>query len=430
MVDTARKFLIAGAFLMPMLTFRVAGHQTATTNTGLTLSDVCFFISAIFLGASVRRKKIAPTPVWHLGTLFVVVGGLTASYFAISPISSITVVARMIFVLTVWQWTIRHLLSDERWLKYALTAYVFGCSASGLVAILQLKAHVLISWGGLVNGRSFGLTHHPDDTGSFLALGLVIAVGLALHLGGGRAWWRVACIALIAIGLIFSGSVSGMLCGLIGCFVLLARRGVNVGKLIAVGVVLVGIYIGGTALQGNGTGGKSLNPIARFQAATGPESGGGNSVTPRIGTIKAAWDGVVASPIFGHGLDVESSLVYLDRNVDVQYPTHNLILMGWYQGGLFFLVGELICIGVGLRRLMRRGVRNAYVDMIFGGAVAVLVFSMQAPTMFDRYFWFPFVLATTFPAVTRAAARVSGRTFASPRPALTAASAGVSGSTD
>jgi len=198
MVDTARKSLIVGAFLMPMLILRVAGTETATTDTGLTVSDGFFFVSAVLLALSVRRPKVSPTPLWHLGAFLVVVGGVTASFFAVVPLSSISVVGRMIFVLVVWQWTVRNLVTEERWLRAVMTAYAMGCAVSGLVAVLQLEFHLLVSLGGVYEGRAFGLARHPDDTGSFLALGLTLAVGLALHPGIRRRWYHHACICSIA----------------------------------------------------------------------------------------------------------------------------------------------------------------------------------------------------------------------------------------
>jgi O-antigen ligase len=205
---------------------------------------------------------------------------------------------------------------------------------------------------------------------------------------------------VIAMGLIVTGSVSGMICGIGGCLVVLIVRGVKLRRIVAIAFLLALAYAGGTALQGATSSGHSLNPIARFEAATGPESGGANSVTPREGTWKGAWAGIENSPILGHGLDIASSLTYLDPNNNTYYPTHNLVLMGWFQGGMLFVFGELICIAEAIRRLFMNGRPDPTRATLFGGAVAVLLISMQAPTMFDRYFWFPFVLATTYPMAT------------------------------
>jgi O-antigen ligase len=300
----------------------------------------------------------------------------------------------MVFVLLIWLWTVRHLLPTEKLLHRGMTAYVLGCAVSGFVAVLQLSAHVLVSLGTLTNGRASGLAKAPDDTGSLLALGLTFAVGLALHPAVKRRWLYVSSIAVIATGLIISGSVSGMLCGLIGAVVVILRFGVKLKHVLAVGVLLIAVYGLGTAIQA-GHGG-SLNPIARFTGATSSGSQN-NSVNDREGTWKNSWSGIVHNPWVGHGLDVESSLVYEDPNDYTWYPPHNFILMNWYQGGILFLIGDFVCIFTALLRTRRNGVMDATKNVLFAGMVAVFAFSMQAPTMYDRYFWFPFVLAMALP---------------------------------
>jgi O-antigen ligase len=124
-----------------------------------------------------------------------------------------------------------------------------------------------------------------------------------------------------------------------------------------------------------------------------------------VGTWKGSWTGIVESPFLGHGLDILSSLTYLDPNNNTEYPTHNFVLMAWYQGGILFLVGDLICIAEALRRMFLGGKPDGTRRVLFGGAVAVLLFAMQAPMMFDRYFWFPFVLAMAYPLSDMATSR-------------------------
>src|SRR5581483_12011991 len=112
--------------------------------------------------------------------------GILATFHAQLPTQSIFVVARMLFVLLMWQWTIRHLIDDERRLRSIMTSYVLGATTSAFVAICQLELHLFTSFGTLFKGRSTGLAKHPDDTGSLLALGLAFAVGMAVQASGKR----------------------------------------------------------------------------------------------------------------------------------------------------------------------------------------------------------------------------------------------------
>jgi hypothetical protein len=395
MKDNARRALVIGAFLMPMLSFRILGKSTATTESGLTLSDLFFFFSIVMLAISVKRKKLPPTRVWYIGVAFVVVGGLLATFHAQAWVQSVFVVARMIFVLLMWQWTMRHLVDDDDRMHAVITAYILGCVVSAAVAVIQLEAHQLISFGTLFKGRSTGLAKHPDDTGSLLALGLAFAVGQALNRARKHNWLFVVSAIVIGMGLICTGSVSGMITALLGAVVAMALGGVSAKQvLVIIGVVAIA-YIAGVAVQGSN--GKSLNPIQRFTAATGSTAGGSNSVGPRIGTWKGSWHGIVNSPILGHGMDVISGITYTDPNNNTPEETHDFVLMGWYQGGIFFLIGEFICIAEGIRRMFLRGRRDPYRTVLVAGGVTVFAFALQAPMLFDRYFWLPFVLATTYP---------------------------------
>ncbi len=390
-----RRCLYIGAFLMPMLSLRLFGTTTPTTETGLTLSDLFFFFAIVLLALSVKRRKLPPTRVWYIGVMFIVVSGLLATIHAQLPTQSIFVVARMLFVLLMWQWTIRHLIDDERRLRTIMTAYVLGATTSAFVAIIQLELHLLTSFGTLFKGRSTGLAKHPDDTGSLLALGLAFAVGMAIQAHGRRRAVYIVCSVIIGVGLICTGSVSGMGTGIAGAIVALLLGGVNFRQIFVVLLVVVAAYFVGTAIQGHS--GKSLNPIARFEAATGSEAGGSNSVTPRIGTWKGSWNYIVRSPFLGNGLDVASGVSYTDVYNNVPEETHDFVLMGWFQGGFFFLVGELICIAEGIRRMLTGRKRHPSLGILLAGATSVILFALQAPMLFDRYFWFPFVLATTYP---------------------------------
>jgi O-antigen ligase len=186
-----------------------------------------------------------------------------------------------------------------------------------------------------------------------------------------------------------------MLTAIAGAVVAMALGGVKAKQVIVIVAVVALAYGIGTLVQGSN--GKSLNPIQRFTAATGSESGGSNSVGPRVGTWKGSWHGIVNSPILGHGLDLYSGITYVDKFNNTPEETHDFILMGWYQGGIFFLVGEFICIAEGIRRMFLRGKRDPFRPVLMAGAVMVFTFAVQAPMLFDRYFWFPFVLATTYP---------------------------------
>jgi O-antigen ligase len=390
MLTLSRRLVYVGMFFLPLLAIRV-GH-------GLSVSDAIFAISAVVLLMSRRRPVVPTSPMWYFGSFLIVASGIAASFVAISPFGSLQVVFNGIYVLFVWQWTTRSVLTDVHKVHTAITAFVLGCTLSSAVAIIQTKLHVLGyrgAAGGSEGARALGLTSQPNIAAVTYALGITFALGLILHLGAGRRGYRIFCIVVIAVALILSASVSGMAAALVGVFVILVRRGMKVRFLVATAILLVGVYALGTILEGNGNGGEDLNPIARVEQTTG-SSTGYDTVTPRIETIKNTWTGIQESPILGHGIDQVSLLVYYDPYLATAYPTHNLPLLLWYGGGIFMLFGVTINMITAFRRVTRKGMKDPTRDMVFAGILVVLFFSMQSPELFDRWLWLPFILALTF----------------------------------
>ena len=383
MTAWSRRLVYVGIFLIPFTRIRGGGVQ---------VSDLIFVFAIGVLALSKNRVEVGPMTSWHIAIFVIVLGGIGASFNALIPTQSVLVVGRMVFVLFFWPWVIRHVLAEERLKHSGMYAFVMGCAVSGGVEVLQTKFNLLeLPIAESTTGRATAFTLQPNELGACLALGLVFAVGLVLLLGPGRYFHRVASIGFIVIGLILSGSVSSMIAALTGGTVLLIRRRVPLRTVLTSLVVLVIFYFGGTSLLSS----KSLNPIARFEQTVG-NGQSSNTGSARISTDKGAWKGIVEDPVFGHGLDQESSLVYWDPYLGVPYQTHNFILMIWYQGGLLFTLGSLMAIVAAFRRVSGARRRDPTRDVIFSGAIASLVYAMTAPVIFQTWFWLPFVLAMTY----------------------------------
>jgi O-antigen ligase len=363
LLKLSRRLVYLGMFFLPLLSLRLA--------KGLDLSDGIFALAALVL--------------------------------AMSASSSMVVVFNGVFVLFVWQWTTRSVLTDVGKIHRAITAFVLGTSISSMVAILQVKLHIFGFAGAAgaagaaassESGRAVGLASQPNIAAVTYALGLTFGLGLVLQHGAGRRYYRVICIVVIAVALLLSASVSGMATALVGVFVLLVKRGMKPRTIIATAVLLIGVYALATALEGNGNGGENLNPFARVHQTTSAGSGY-DTVSPREQTWINAWKGIQQDPIIGHGIDQASLQVYYDPYLGIWYPSHNLPLLLWFGGGIFMLVGFVVNFATAFRRVTRRGKKDPTKDMLFAGMIVVLFFSMQSPEMFDRWLWVPFILALT-----------------------------------
>lgn len=413
MVRLSRLLFLLGMVLLPMTRLHLG--------SALDVSDAVLALAAAVLVVSVRAPQRVPrTPAWHLGAAVVVVGGILASVHADSTSGSLKVVLDGIFVLLVLQWATRTLLDTERRLQSAMGAVVLGTTISALVALEQsFHHHAAAAYSS--SERAAGLTQQTNIAGITFAVGLVLAVGLALDRGKGRFWHRPLCVAVIALGLMMTGSVSGMITALAGLCILLVRRGLRLRTLAGALLVIAGVYLVATHVELH-FGSTQLNPLARLQATT-TQGSGYNTISPREATWSGAWAGIQHQPIIGHGLDADSSVVYYDPYLGVSYPTHDLPLLLWYEGGIFFLVGFALMMGSALRRTLRVG-RSPTNDMLLGAAVTVLLFSLQSPELFDRWLWLPFVLAmalrhrdASLRPADRPAAVAAGPEPVAPRPA-------------
>ena len=257
-----------------------------------------------------------------------------------------------IFVFFVLQWTLRQLLDSTARIGAGITAFILGTTVSAFVAFLQTEFHVLgySHQASLEGSRAVGLSDQPDIAAVAFALALVFAVGLVVELGLRRRWYLGVCIALLAGALIFSASVSGMACAVLGCFVLFVARGFRLRTVLGVVAALAVVYTVAVSVQSNGSH-FDLNPIARIEQTTGNNTGY-NTVNPRVATIEHSWSGIVQSPIIGHGLDQTTIAVYYDPDVGTYYPAHDFLIFYWFAGGIFMVPGAALMMGSSFNRLL------------------------------------------------------------------------------
>ena len=365
---------------------------------GVTFSDACLAVSGSLLllrlaashDSSQRRSRRS---AWVIAAWCTAVGAALSAFRTHNVVGHLGIEARILFILLALPWLAHWMLNSERSVRLSIYAYLWGAGASGLVAILQTKVAIFTPPGGLLAGRAFGLTQHPNDAGASLALAVVLAAGLIIYEGARRHRLTLVLGLFAGVGLILSGSVTGMLATLFGLAVLMVRRAKRVRAVVKVALVLLSIYGIGIALQSGP--GLNLSPIERLRQSTSTSrSSGLNTLASRQETNEFAWRGIVANPLVGRGLDPDSGVV-----VDGLAP-HNFPLLVWYQGGAMFLLGILIAVGTALRRGWRRH-GGAGREAVFAGAIAMCVFSMTAPILVQRHFWLPLILMLAYSGTPR-----------------------------
>jgi hypothetical protein len=372
--DMARWLFYVGCLTIPMLTFRLGG---------ITFSDICFGLGALCLMAKfmlsrtvVRRVRIPG--VWKATALLVIIGGISAAFRADSAAGDLVTTGRLIFLFTIWPWLALTVLDTRERAWKALRLFLIGAAVSGLAALLQLHAGVHIPGSNTFLGRAPGLTQDVNDQGGALASAFPMAVGALVYQLNSRRLLNVIVVIFIAIGLVFSGSVTGMISAVAGA-VVLALRGRSASRIISGLAVVVVAFVVGEHFLGSG----SLSPLQRFNQATGtsPISGPG-SLSARLQTWSFAWKGIVQDPIVGRGLDQASG------TTQNGFETHNMILLVWWGGGLCTLLGLVAAAGLALREGWSRS-NQALKEITFASFIAAITYAMTGPVLFDRFFWFP-----------------------------------------
>lgn len=378
----ARALFFAGLFFSSFLVLRVG-----TFTVGDLLLAAAIVLAGLARLANNRvewTQPVASVTSTLVAILLLLIGSSIAISNAVLPGESTLVVARIFLVVFVLPWLARVLLPSRDHLKRAAQWLVAGSAASSGGTILQYFAGPDIIPGGLVSnaGRFTGFAAHVSDTGAIAALGLSLGLGFLLT-AKRRMFWTVV-VGVSAIGLILSGSVSGMLAAVLAVIVYVARGALRFRYLVLLAAVAsVVVYI---AVQIQAAA-AALTPVERLQQALGLTNQGQYSTSgSRIETYQAALAKIAESPIVGQGFDAISSIA------DGVYPAHNILIGSLYQGGLFVAAAILIML---LRPLAGRWLTldtSMLTTQLFAAYMAMTFFAMTAPNLFNRYLWLPVAL--------------------------------------
>lgn len=385
-----RVFFYLGCLTLPMLAIR----------RGLAISDVLFGLSAIARGLTQRSPLRRVPYAWKVATFLILLGAALAAPRADSDLGNYAVAARLAYILLVWPWTAFACLNSKDRLLTAMRLFVVGAGISGFVGLLEL--HGLHIHGALLqDGRAAGLTQHVNDQGAVLGAAVPIAFGLWLRRRRGTSDpMMLLSLAGILIGLVSSGSVSGMLAGSVGVSVLLAR-GRSVRTVIKSALVIVVSYYVGVRLLNH----SALSPLGRLRLTTSSAAlYGQNTSASRVETWQLAWHQILHNPFVGRGLDARSGMLDLpsvDGFTTTSLQTHNFILLAWYQGGLLTVIGVMTAVVYAFRQCWRR-TNNLLAEVAFASFSASFVFALTGPVLFDRFFWFPAMLLLIVPTLPRA----------------------------
>ena len=381
---------LVGAFSLPALVARVGA---------ITVSDLSFAAAALCFAFA--RREGARTRARSFLCAFVAAAAavLLSSYQSSSLTESLLVGVRLLYVFSIWQWCVRRVITDEVRLERLVNAFLCGAAMSSLVAVAQIVAHVEIPGSLVIFGRASGLQGHPNGQGGVLAVALPMA--LALCFRPRRRMLSSVVVGCSVVGLILSGSVTGMLSAVVGVIVVVLNGKKKFLKLFLLTVtgLLVGLVVQNLERIFPG----AASPLKRIADTTG-NGVGDSTLTSRLLTDQFAWAHIRADPFGSVGLAGLDGVTY-----DGQTLTHNLLLLSWYQGGPLLAVAVVItaCAAIAASIQTSRRSSPAISAMLSAGVVAALVFAMTGPVLYDRWFWFPLLVAIA--TASRARAESEGK---------------------
>jgi O-antigen ligase len=413
----ARYAFYVGAASIGILTYRPA--------LALSASDWFFFLAfgltgLVLLTYGLERDYLIPSSI-TVGVALFAAGGIISSFHALATLQSISIVLRLLYLTIVWFWLATVLLQTRRHVEHAALAWIASAALSSVGAILQFAYGDVIPGGTVAFGRMTGFTEHFNVLGGLAATSIVPA--LMFSVDGSRRWYRItgtACTALIAAGLLLSGSVGGLLAATVGVLFWLTIRGVTARTFVS----LVAVGLAGLVLMSATGSTNSPDPLQRIRRVTSVEeqqTGRGGTVYTRVEGYHAAWDHITRNPLVGVGLDDPSSVEILGPEL-----VHNMIIIPWFGAGILGLLGIVmitagaLVTGAQVARAATRDLRPLATALL-AAVVTFVVFGMGEPILFVRYGWFPAMLLIALRAQQRRAvgeqrtpARVRGRALPAP----------------
>jgi O-antigen/teichoic acid export membrane protein/O-antigen ligase len=371
---------------------------------GFTLSD-WFFLAALpatFAGLVVRQRRLSlrdlPTQL-IVGMTLLVIGGLVASVDAASPVHSIAVILRLVYITIVWFWVATVVLPRVSHVRTAVGVWVISVAVSGAAACAQSVLGNIFPGGEVAWGRNSGLTQNFNDLGGLCAVAFVPALMLMLDRGARPLFRLVFAAALVCIagGLLFSGSVGSVLAVAAAAAVWFGSHSVGARRIFALALLAGAVFVGYAAQT-------SLHTPDAIQRIVGVGNGAPQDPTltlrSRVTSYRIAWDRIQQDPFVGKGLDNESR-----RAGDFQ--VHNIVLGTWYSAGFIGLVGMIVIFLAGLRAgwataVHARSPEERSLALALGaGFTAFIVFLMSEPALFTRYGWVAVALIFALRAAQR-----------------------------
>ncbi|MDN5857106.1 MAG: O-antigen ligase family protein [Pseudonocardia sp.] len=363
----------------------------------LPIGDFAIAAAGLLAAVSLARTQLRVPGALRVAGGLIVVGALIASTVSTDPVGSLGVGLRLTYTVLVVPWILMTLLTEQRHVVRAVQWWLAGAALCAAGALLQFVLGDVIPGGAITaDSRFTGFTTHPNDLAGIAVMAAAAALGGAFQ-PLLRRWRHIAVgtLAVAVMGLLMSGSVSGLLAMCAVVLFLIVRGAIKPGRALILGVA-VSIVIGGAVILMKSAG--ALGPLQRLLQTTGQTgvSAESNTAGTRLELAERAVGAIIARPVTGHGLVTEDNILL------GTFTVHNNFLAAWHAGGVLVFLGVVIASAIGVRYCLRRVSPDPLLTTVTAAVVAALAFAQTAPGTFNRYYWLPIAFAIVLSVRSRA----------------------------
>ncbi len=318
------------------------------------------------------------------GLLLFTMGGVLSSIFAKFPLFSFIALIKYLYLIGIWFWLGTVLLKKTDQIRTAIVLWTSSAALSGFSALVQLIWNDIIPNATPILSRMAGLTEHVNELGGLTSIALIPAIRMLTRSSDNifhfvHSWM---CTIFIAVGLLLSVSMSGILALLVSILVwfYLCRFTLKFFLVTLISTILFSTAI---SIQSSYEGVSFLSRIYEISN----DGFGLYTLQSRINTYSAAWETIRNNPLLGVGLGPDVGLT------ETGYAVHNVLLLNWFQSGLFGLMGMLIILGsIALEAYKgikdpRRKPQQMLGIALFSSYIAFIVLGIAQPIYYNRFGW-------------------------------------------
>lgn len=310
-----------------------------------------------------ERRSVRPDV---LAGLLLIAGGILGSQFAVDLGASLSAIIRFGLAAVGVPLVFVALSPTRPELRLLCWAFLIGAAVNSVVGVLTYNPL----------SRGIGLSTHSNHLAAACVLASGMAAGLFLTSSRRGSWLAAGLWAVLAVGILKSGSRAGLVGEAVLILILIVLTGSTrilrwcIGATVCVAVLLF----------------FNLIPYDE-QDALARLFGRGSSTVAQSdferGQLRAkAIEGIEEHPLTGAGFE-EARVA------------HNVYLQVWGAAGIIGLAGMAVLWLAGIRGLLDGMAGDRWLLGVAGSAASFLVLAAASNILWDRYLWFSLALFVT-----------------------------------